>query len=74
MYISIPLRLRLCGKDHPDLLPRSQLLLADILSTQGFPAMAIPHVMACMSHCEEWHLSTHTAKLSLAHLQVHVTD
>ena len=49
---------------------RSLILLAEVYSDLGHPALALPHVMDCLTLCETNHLPSQRAKLCLAQLQV----
>ena len=46
------------------------MLLCELYSDLGLPAMALPHVMNCLTLCDNCHLPSQRAKLCLAHLQV----
>ena len=52
------------------MLLRCLLLLVEAYSELGLPAVALPHVTECLSHCQTHHLSPHPATLWLAQLQV----
>ena len=51
---------------------RFLVLLAEIYSELGLPAMALPHVTDALTVCESNHLPSLQAKLCLAQLQVHM--
>lgn len=63
-------QLDMTNLEHVKLCAKCLLLLVEAYSELGLPAVALPHVTECLSHCQTHHLSPHPATLWLAQLQL----